>query len=77
VDLGIGDIFNSRVAGNVENADILGSMEFACKLAGAKVVLVMGHTRAARVRVRSITSNLERSHPDLNRDLGIRHGPDL
>jgi carbonic anhydrase len=44
MDLGIGDIFNCRVAGNVRNADILGSMEFACKLAGAKVVLVMGHT---------------------------------
>ena len=40
MDLGIGDIFNCRVAGNVRNADILGSMEFACKLAGAKVVLV-------------------------------------
>src|ERR1700676_3907891 len=36
LDLRIGDIFNSRVAGNVENSDILGSMEFACKLAGAK-----------------------------------------
>jgi carbonic anhydrase len=44
LDLRIGDVFNSRVAGNVENPDILGSMEFACKLAGAKVVLVMGHT---------------------------------
>src|SRR6185437_6590848 len=44
MDLGIGDIFNCRVAGNVRNVDILGSMEFACKLAGAKVVLVMGHT---------------------------------
>jgi carbonic anhydrase len=37
-------IFNCRVAGNVENFDILGSMEFACKLFGAKVTLVMGHT---------------------------------
>jgi hypothetical protein len=37
-------IFNCRVAGNVENFDILGSMEFACKLSGAKVILVMGHT---------------------------------
>ena len=37
LDLRIGDVFNSRVAGNVENSDILGSMEFACKLAGAKV----------------------------------------
>ena len=44
MDLGIGDIFNSRVAGNIANQDILGSMEFACQVAGAKVVLVIGHT---------------------------------
>ncbi|HXZ97654.1 MAG TPA: carbonic anhydrase family protein [Burkholderiales bacterium] len=50
MDLGLGDIFNCRVAGNVENADILGSMEFACKLAGAKVVLVMGHTACGAVK---------------------------
>jgi carbonic anhydrase len=45
LDLHIGDIFNSRVAGNVENSDILGSMEFACKLA-----LVMGHTRCGAIK---------------------------
>ena len=50
MDLGIGDIFNCRVAGNVANPDILGSMEFACKLAGAKVVLVMGHTACGAVK---------------------------
>jgi carbonic anhydrase len=50
MDLGIGDIFNSRVAGNIENPDILGSMEFACKLAGAKVVLVMGHTACGAIK---------------------------
>src|SRR5436190_6151384 len=50
MDLRIGDIFNSRVAGNIENADILGSMEFACKLAGAKVVLVMGHTACGAIK---------------------------
>jgi carbonic anhydrase len=50
LDLGIGDIFNSRVAGNVENSDVLGSMEFACKLAGAKVVLVMGHTACGAIK---------------------------
>ena len=50
MDLGIGDVFNSRVAGNVENPDILGSMEFACKLAGAKVVLVMGHTACGAIK---------------------------
>jgi carbonic anhydrase len=50
LDLRIGDVFNSRVAGNVENPDILGSMEFACKLAGAKVVLVMGHTSCGAIK---------------------------
>ena len=50
MNLGIGDIFNCRVAGNVENEDILGSMEFACKVAGAKVVLVMGHTACGAVK---------------------------
>ena len=50
MDLGIGDIFNCRVAGNVSNADILGSMEFACKFAGSKVVLVMGHTACGAIK---------------------------
>jgi carbonic anhydrase len=50
LDLGIGDVFNARVAGNIENDDILGSMEFACKVAGAKVVLVMGHTACGAIK---------------------------
>ena len=50
MDLGIGDIFNCRVAGNVANQDILGSMEFGCKLAGAKAVLVMGHTACGAIK---------------------------
>jgi carbonic anhydrase len=50
MDLGIGDCFNARVAGNVANDDLLGSMEFACKLAGAKVVLVMGHTACGAIK---------------------------
>jgi carbonic anhydrase len=50
LDLRLGDIFNSRVAGNVVNSDILGSMEFACKLAGAKVALVMGHTACGAIK---------------------------
>lgn len=49
LDLGIGDVFNARVAGNIANDDILGSMEFACKIAGAKVVLVMGHTACGAI----------------------------
>jgi carbonic anhydrase len=50
MDLGIGDIFNVRVAGNVANDDVLGSMEFACKAAGAKVALVMGHTACGAIK---------------------------
>ena len=49
MDLGIGDVFNARVAGNIANDDILGSMEFACAAAGAKVVLVMGHTACGAI----------------------------
>jgi carbonic anhydrase len=50
MDLGIGDVFNARVAGNIANDDILGSMEFACKIAGAKVVLVMSHTACGAIK---------------------------
>ena len=50
MDLAIGDVFNARVAGNVANHDILGSMEFACQVAGAKVVLVMGHTACGAIK---------------------------
>jgi carbonic anhydrase len=50
MDLGIGDTFNARVAGNVANDDIVGSMEFACKVAGAKVILVMGHTACGAIK---------------------------
>ena len=49
-DQGIGDIFSARVAGNVESGDVLGSMEFACKLAGSKVVVVLGHTKCGAVK---------------------------
>ena len=49
-DQGIGDIFSVRIAGNFVNEDILGSMEFACKLAGTKLVLVLGHTSCGAVK---------------------------
>lgn len=48
-DQGIGDVFSARVAGNIVNEDILGSMEYACKVAGSKVVVVMGHTKCGAV----------------------------
>jgi carbonic anhydrase len=49
-DTGIGDAFNARVAGNVVNDDMLGSMEFACAVAGAKVIFVLGHTKCGAVK---------------------------
>jgi carbonic anhydrase len=50
LDARIGDTFSARVAGNISNDDILGSMEFACAVAGAKVVLVMGHTACGAIK---------------------------
>lgn len=50
LDAGIGETFNARVAGNVANDDLIGSLEFACAAAGAKVVLVMGHTGCGAVK---------------------------
>ncbi|MDM1294955.1 carbonic anhydrase [Sphingobacterium sp. N143] len=48
-DQGLGDIFSIRIAGNVINEDIIGSMEFSCKLAGSKLVVVMGHSRCGAI----------------------------
>lgn len=49
-DTGIGETFNARIAGNISNDDLLGSLEFACAAAGAKVILVMGHTACGAVK---------------------------
>ena len=49
-DQGIGDVFSARVAGNFVNKDILGSMEFACKLAGTKLIVVLGHTSCGAIK---------------------------
>lgn len=69
-NLGMGDVFNARVAGNVQNPDILGSMEFTTKLAGAKVVLVMGHSACGAVagaiadaKLGNLTQLLAKIHP--------------
>lgn len=48
-DQGIGDIFNARVAGNIVNEDVLGSLEYSCKAAGSKLVLVLGHSKCGAV----------------------------
>ncbi|WP_271424574.1 carbonic anhydrase [Aequorivita sinensis] len=69
-DRGIGDLFVARVAGNLVNEDMLGSLEFACKVSGSKLVVVLGHNhcgaiRAAvdNVKLGNITSMLEKIQP--------------
>lgn len=69
-DQGIGDIFSVRVAGNIVNEDVLGSMEYACKVAGSKIVLVLGHTKCGAVNAAcnhlelgNITSLLQKIKP--------------
>jgi carbonic anhydrase len=49
-DQGLGDIFSIRIAGNIVNDDILASMEFACKIAGAKAIVVLGHTNCGAIK---------------------------
>jgi len=72
-DQGIGDIFSVRIAGNFINSDILGSMEFACKLAGTKVILVLGHTSCGAVKgacdnakLGNLTGMLDKIKPAVN-----------
>ncbi len=72
-DLGIGDVFSIRIAGNFVNTDILGSMEFACKAAGAKLIVVMGHTSCGAVKgacdhveLGNLTSMLSNIEPVVN-----------
>jgi carbonic anhydrase len=49
-DQGLGDVFSVRIAGNIVNTDILGSMEFATKLAGSKIIVVLGHSKCGAVK---------------------------
>jgi len=49
-DQGLGDVFSVRIAGNIINEDILGSMEFACKIAGSKVIVVLGHSKCGAIK---------------------------
>lgn len=49
-DQGLGDVFSIRIAGNIVNTDILGSMEFACKVSGSKLIVVLGHTKCGAVK---------------------------
>ncbi len=75
-DQGIGDIFSARIAGNVVNEDLLGSMEFACKVAGAKLITVLGHSKcgavqgaANHVEMGNLTALLARIRPAVDATL--------
>ncbi|HEX8549849.1 MAG TPA: carbonic anhydrase family protein [Cytophagaceae bacterium] len=77
-DKGIGDLFVARVAGNIVNEDILGSMEFSCKVAGAKVVLVIGHEHCGAIKgaignveLGNLTALLNRIKPAIERCAGF------
>lgn len=77
-DKGIGDVFNARVAGNFVNTDILGSMEFATKVMGAKLILVMGHTNCGaiksaidNVQLGNITAMLSNIRPAVESVTGV------
>ncbi|HEX9827085.1 MAG TPA: carbonic anhydrase family protein [Flavobacteriaceae bacterium] len=72
-DQGLGDIFSVRIAGNFVNEDILGSMEFACKLAGTKLIVVLGHTSCGAVKgacdnakMGNLTKLIEKITPAVN-----------
>lgn len=73
-DQGLGDIFSARVAGNIVNEDILGSMEYSCKVAGSKLVVVIGHSRCGavtaacqHVEMGNITTLLSKVKPAIDR----------
>ncbi|MDD1633678.1 MAG: carbonic anhydrase, partial [Methylococcaceae bacterium] len=59
-DQGLGDVFSARVAGNVINDDILGSMEYACKIAGSKLIVVLGHSHCGAIK--GACANVELDH---------------
>ena len=74
-DQGLGDIFSVRIAGNIVNEDILGSMEFGCKVAGAKIIVVLGHTKCGAVKgacdnvaLGNLTGLIEKIKPAVNQE---------
>jgi len=82
-DQGLGDIFSARIAGNVLNEDILGSMEFACQVAGSKLIVVLGHTKCgaikgacSHVKMGHLTGLLNKVGPALH-EVELREGRNL
>ena len=74
-DQGLGDIFSIRIAGNILNEDILGSMEFSCKIAGSKLIVVLGHTKCGaiegacnNIEMGNITALLRKVKPAIEKE---------
>jgi carbonic anhydrase len=88
-DQGLGDVFSIRIAGNFVNQDILGSMEFGCKLAGTKLVVVLGHTSCGAIKgacdnakLGNLTAMLNKIKPAVNavsepKDVSLRNSSNL
>ena len=77
-DQGLGDIFSVRIAGNIINEDILGSMEFACKVAGAKIIVVLGHSKCGAIKgacdhveMGNLTALLSKIRPAIDDEVSI------
>lgn len=82
-DQGLGDIFSCRIAGNVLNEDILGSMEFACKIAGVKLIMVLGHTNCSAIKgacdnlqMGNFTNLLEKIEPAIRAEKSFKNHRD-
>lgn len=78
-DQGLGDIFSCRIAGNVLNEDILGSMEFSCKVAGSKIIVVLGHSRCGAikgacdgVKLGNLSTLLEKIEPAIRAEVATK-----
>ncbi len=86
-DQGLGDIFSIRIAGNIINNDILGSMEYSCEIAGSKIIMVLGHTKCGaiisacnRINRGHLTGLLEKIRPSIEMEVetgGKRNGENL
>ncbi len=77
-DQGLGDIFSCRIAGNILNDDIIGSMEFACKVAGSKLIVVLGHSRCGAIKgacdgveLGKLTTLLDKIKPALDAEVSV------
>jgi len=78
-DQGLGDVFSVRIAGNIINEDILGSMEFGCKAAGSKIIVVLGHTKCGAVKgacdhveMGNLTALLSKIRPAVDDEVTIK-----